>query len=241
MKIKNNNSIHIFCDFDGTITYKDLGDELFKELGKFQPHNFRLMKTDIDIKQYWTILCTTLIHGTSQKIIAEWSGKFDIDPYFKPFVEYCRNINISLNIVSDGFVQYIKPILKRLELDYLPVYCNDMLFAETITPVFTGASESCTCLCASCKRNAVINNVPEDGIIVYIGDGNSDFCVAEHSDIIFAKKSLAAYCNANKIPHYPFKNFFDIKRIFENQIIFQNKFKPRRQAELKRIKAFEIE
>jgi 2,3-diketo-5-methylthio-1-phosphopentane phosphatase len=241
MKYKNNYSIHVFCDFDGTIANKDLGDELFKELGEFEPHHTYLMNHDINIRQYWKIVCSTLKFGTTSEIIAEWSEKFDIDPYFKLFAEYCKISNIHLSIVSDGFAQYINPVMNKLDLDYLPVYCNDMIFSDVITPVFSGASESCSCLCASCKRNVVINNVPEDGIIVFIGDGYSDFCAAEHSDIIFAKKSLAAYCNTNKIPHYPFKNFFDVKRIFENQILIQNKLKLRRQAELKRIKAFETE
>jgi 2,3-diketo-5-methylthio-1-phosphopentane phosphatase len=241
MKNKNNYSIHVFCDFDGTIPYKDLGDELFRELGEYEPYHSQLKNGEINIRQYWRSVCASLKAGTTAQNIAEWSEKFDVDPYFKPFAEYCKDNNIQLSIVSDGFAQYIKPVLSKLELSFLPVYCNEMIFSDVVTPVFTGASESCTCLCASCKRNAVINNVPEDGIIVFIGDGYSDFCAAEHSDIIFAKKSLAAYCNANKIPHYPFKNFFDIKRIFENQIILQNKLKPRRQAELKRIKAFETE
>ncbi|MDQ1265330.1 MAG: 2-hydroxy-3-keto-5-methylthiopentenyl-phosphate phosphatase, partial [Bacteroidota bacterium] len=74
-------------------------------------------------------------------------------------------------------------------------------------------------------------------IITFIGDGYSDFCAAEHSDIIFAKKSLAANCNKNKLPHYPYSNFFDVSRIFRD-IIPKGKIKARNQARQLRNRAF---
>jgi len=57
---------------------------------------------------------------------------------------------------------------------------------------------------------------------------------------VFAKKNLAAYCNANKIPHHPFKNFFDVKKIL-NDLILKKKVKKRNIASIKRKNAFEAE
>ena len=30
--------VHVFCDFDGTITKKDSGDEFFKQFSVFEPY-----------------------------------------------------------------------------------------------------------------------------------------------------------------------------------------------------------
>jgi hypothetical protein len=125
-------------------------------------------------------------------------------------------------------------------LEHLPVKSNILQYGEKVEPIFPGATESCKCFCASCKRNSVINQTNEDEIIVFIGDGYSDFCAAEHSDIIFAKKNLAAYCNENKLPHYPFNTFFDVKRLLSDAIK-THKLKKRNQAEMNRKKAFETE
>ena len=237
-----NYNIKIFCDFDGTITKKDLGDEIFKVFGQFEPYHTQLVNKEIGIKEYWKKLFETLPSNLTEIDINNHSLNYEIDAYFVEFVKFCENSGISLSIVSDGFEQYIKPILNKLELSHLPVACNKMIFdTNTIKPFFAGADESCNCMSASCKRNAVINNVDDDTIIVYIGDGYSDFCAAEHSDIIFAKRNLAAFCNENKIPHYPFHTFFDILQILKKTILSKGKIKQRNQAKVKRKLAFETE
>jgi 2-hydroxy-3-keto-5-methylthiopentenyl-1-phosphate phosphatase len=47
-------------------------------------------------------------------------------------------------------------------------------------------------------------------LIVYIGDGLSDRCGVEKSDIVFAKDDLKTFCIENKIDFYEFENFEDI-------------------------------
>lgn len=232
--------IRIFTDFDGTVTLKDLGDELFKEMGQFQPFSKQLQNREIDIKTYWYRLFETLPKSLSKKDIKEFTDNYQIDSYFLNFVDFCQDNNFPLKVVSDGYREYIDPILEREGIGHLEVWANKINFEESPFPIFPGASESCECFCASCKRNSVISLVPEDSIIVFIGDGYSDFCAAEHSDIIFAKKNLAKYCNENKLPHYPYNSFFDIisklKYLIEN-----NKFKVRNDAFMKRKRAVEAE
>ncbi len=238
---KINKQIYVFCDFDGTVTLKDLGDELFKVYGKFEPYNTQLKNGEISIYQYWQVLCASLAPNFNREIIQKFTGNYQVDPYFYEFTELCKINKIPFSIVSDGFAEYILPIMKRIGLDNETVLCNYLSFSSVVKPVFPGATQSCRCLCASCKRNAVINLVPDDGIIVYIGDGYSDFCAAEHSDVIFAKKHLARYCAENKIPHYNFKSFFDIKKIFSDILSGKKNIKQRRQAQLRRKDAFEAE
>lgn len=233
--------LEVFCDFDGTITQVDLGDEVFKKFGQFEPYHTQLVNKEIDIKEYWYRLCKTLPNDLKDEDIYNLAMDTPIDPYFTKFVEYLESEEIPMQIISDGFDSYIKPILDRENLSHIPYLSNYLEFTENkVTPVFPRASEACTCMCASCKRNSMLSQTHDDAIIVYIGDGYSDFCGAEHSDIIFAKKNLAAYCNANKLPHYPFKTFFDIIQTFK-MMIKTGKIKKRNQAFINRKNAFETE
>lgn len=241
MQIAKKEKLIVFTDFDGTITLKDLGDEIFIRFGDFDKYHDLLVNGKIDIKTYWIELCKTFDERVSDEKIAELALRADIDPYFVDFVYYLESEEIPLFITSDGFKSYIKPILERENISNIKFYCNELKFDQKgVYPIFPGATESCNCMAASCKRNRLLNNSEDDSIIVYIGDGYSDFCAAEHSDIIFAKKNLAAYCNEKRIPHYPYKNFFDVKRIMKS-FIENNKLKNRNDAVMKRKRAFEIE
>jgi 2-hydroxy-3-keto-5-methylthiopentenyl-1-phosphate phosphatase len=88
----------------------------------------------------------------------------------------------------------------------------------------------------------MLQNYSEDDLLIYIGDGASDFCPVEKCDLIFAKGKLSKYCNENNIPHYNFHNFFDIMSIFNKMFIQKTiPIKIRNQAFVKRKLIFEIE
>ena len=231
----------IFCDFDGTITRRDLGDEVFRQYIPLESLHRQLVGKEITIAEYWHQLCAALPPAATEAAIRSFALAEDVDPYFRPFVEFCRDNAIPLHIVSDGFDTYIAPLLEREGVGDIPRFCNRLVFgADTPRPVFPLASESCRCFCASCKRNAVLNISTDDSLVVYIGDGYSDFCAAEHADIVFAKGNLAAHCTRNRIPHHPFHTFFDVLRILKKLITGQS-LRPRHQARLKRKEAFETE
>lgn len=234
-------NIKVFCDFDGTITIRDLGNEIIKTFGDFSLHS-SLVDGTLSIHEYWQ-----QAFATCHDLTAEASKAFALgqpaDTHFLKFYTLLKENNIPLYVVSDGFDAYIRPVLESLGVS-LPVSCNHLEFSHTHqapTPQFPHASESCACtFAASCKRNTVLRYTGDDEVVVYIGDGRSDFCGAEHADIVFAKKQLAAYCNKQRIPHYPFKSFFDIATTFR-KILDSGKVKQRYQAALARKKAFEAE
>ena len=233
--------ISIFCDFDNTISTLDVGDELFKKYGNFEIHYNNFIAERYDVRELNKQLCRSLKANLTFEEINSFAIKQGIDAYFVKFVSFCKDNNINFTIVSDGYDAYINPILQHHQLTFLPVFCNSLIKnSNNFEPYFYGAVESCNCTTASCKRNVVINNSNDDDIIVYIGDGHTDFCGAEHSDIVFAKHLLAAYCNEKRIPHHPYKSFFDIYRILNNRIKTNN-LPHRHQAKMKRKAAFEIE
>jgi len=232
--------IKVFCDFDGTVTLKDVGNKLFERVGHFEELNEDFRAGKLSIYKYWHKLCSMLPKGTTLDDLREQAKQFDIDPYFKNFVEYCENKDLDLYIVSDGFDFYINQILEQNGFN-LPVVSNKLIEKENrLVPEYTYASESCNCYSANCKRNFVLNKSDDTSLKIYIGDGYSDFCAAEHCDIIFAKKYLAAHCNENSLPHYNFKTFFDVKRILEKKIN-ENTFKKRNRATVNAKNAYKYE
>ena len=234
-------NLKFFVDFDGTICQDDLGNKIFKEIGEFDKHYKQLVHKEIGIREYWHKLCNSVFVENPISEIKRIASESEIDYYFIEFYQWLRNNSYDITIVSDGFSDYIDIVLNKYNISEIKVYSNRLNYSNNkLLPFFPGAQDYCQCFCASCKRNVVLNNSDNEDIIVYIGDGNSDFCPAEYSDIVFAKKSLASFCNANKIPHYPYKNFFDIKKIM-NDLITKNKIKKRNVASIKRKNAFENE
>jgi 2-hydroxy-3-keto-5-methylthiopentenyl-1-phosphate phosphatase len=53
------------------------------------------------------------------------------------------------------------------------------------------------------------------GRSVYVGDGFSDRCGAEASDLVFARRGLAAYLGERGVPFEPFDDFFQVVRRLE--------------------------
>lgn len=231
----------VFCDFDGTITQNDLGDEIFEHFGRIEPYNTELKNGKLNIYQYWHILCEEIDDNINIKDFEKYAEGSEIDPYFLKFYNSCKELGIPFYILSDGFDVYIKTVLEKNGVGEIEFYSNKLLKNDRgFEPEFTYASDSCNCFSASCKRNLAINRITEDEISIYIGDGYSDFCGAEHCDIIFAKKDLAKYCNEKKLPHYPWRSFFDVIRIFKEQIV-NGKAKQRHDAKIKRKRAIEAE
>jgi len=121
---KNKKNISVFVDFDGTITLEDIGDKLFIDFGEFEPWHTMLKNGDINIRDYWHKLTGTLDPNLTFDEIARYALKFDIDPYFSRFADYCKSKGYNLRVVSDGFDAYISPIMNKLGLSDLPLSIN---------------------------------------------------------------------------------------------------------------------
>jgi len=233
--------LKVFCDFDGTITEKDVCVEVCKEFGDYDKYYPEVKSGAYGLKTFWKNQVKEFRFGLNEQVVLDFVNRFDVDAYVIEFFHYLSSEQIPAMIISDGFSIYIKDILERAGLSNIPFKTNNLIFSDGTTDiVYPGASESCNCIAASCKRNAVLANSAEEDIIVFIGDGISDFCVAKYADIIFARKSLAAYCTENKIPHYHYKTFFDIKLKFID-IIKNGKLKQRNDAFVNRKNAVEAE
>ena len=226
--------IHVAIDFDGTITVDDVSDELFKTYGQFEPIHTQLLDGEMSVAEYYRRSLEMVNDALTVEELRKFALERAPDPGFKDLVDLCLENNIDVYVVSDGFDSYIEPVLENAQVGPLPVFSNRLEWVDGGWQLtFPGASESCSCFCASCKRNVVLGRLQENDILVYVGDGLSDTCAARHADIIFAKHKLAAWCNEERIPHHTFKTLSEVRRVLASRLATGD-LSPRRQAVLAR-------
>lgn len=236
----NNREFKIFVDFDGTISQKDIGEEMFLRFGDAEKANAiteRWMNFDLKAIDAWTATCDT-VNTFDHTEFDNFLDEIKIDSGFKNFVEWCDKNKYELRILSDGFDYYINKFLEREGLHNIEVHSNKLTFGvnNKLEPSFPSTDEECT-KCANCKRNHILNFSSEEDYTVYVGDGFTDFCPAQFCDFIFAKNSFLKYCEVNRITYFPYTTFNDvIKRL--DELKEKKRLRKRHQAELKRKEIF---
>lgn len=232
----NSNNIKVFVDFDGTITHEDIGANLFKHFSdEVETENIinSYRNGNINAIKCWEEL-SLISKNVTVKSFEEFINNYSIDSTFSQFVNFCKEKNIELFILSDGFDSYIDHILNKYNLANINYYSNKLIINDNgkLELSFPFTDEECK-NCANCKRNHIITNSSEEDITVYIGNGISDFCPVQYCDIIFAKDNLLKFCEKERISFFPFRNFNEIE-IRLNEILKKKNIKKRHQAELKR-------
>lgn len=215
--------LKIYCDFDGTVTKNDVW---VSALGKFivDKEKFGVVCEEFTSNVISARECNLreldLMENFDFETLDKYLDEEELDEYFRYFLDYCKQNNYEITLLSEGLDYYINYILDRENLD-LKFFSNKLIAKEIIddngnnklklTCEFPYPDEHCT-YCGMSKRNVVINNTNDldNEVSVFIGDGISDFCASNYADIVFAKKRLASYCWKNNITYFDFKNFNDI-------------------------------
>ena len=232
--------VRIFCDFDGTISTKDIGYDLFDQYGSQSPWHDDLVEGRIDIYTYWRGVAGTLREELTDELLEEYFGEIPIDPGFTQLLELVRKEDVPFTVLSDGLSIYVQQYLHLHGYHDLEVLCNTAWNDDEgkLQIQFPHAADGCTCPSAVCKRNIVLLKSTPDERIIYIGDGLSDFCPAETADVIFAKGKLAAYCNRNGLPHHSWKHLSEVTRELE-KLLSRRRIRSRHQAEMARKRVWE--
>ena len=96
----------------------------------------------------------------------------------------------------------------------IKLYSNSLRFSKNkVIPTFPHTYKSCS-HCANCKKLHIFKLGGRGRTNIYIGDGLSDICPAEHSDIVFAKGRLQEHFTSTNKEFIPFNNLSDVYRWF---------------------------
>lgn len=211
-------SWHIICDFDGTISLKDSTDFLLNQFG---------LPEWIEIEQQWEqgqigsrscMQQQIALLDMSEQQLESALAEIEIDQGFLELVQFCSLNQLALSIVSDGLDRAIRMILKRYQLDHLPIIANRMTATTARRWQLESPYADQHCLSQSGTCKCKISE--PDGLrqVVLIGDGRSDFCLAEQANVVFAKSSLLQHCQQQHIPHHPFTQLSEIIAPLNNLI-----------------------
>lgn len=225
-------------DFDGTVTEIDVGEAIFREFGdkdKSDEIVNDLLNDRISSKECWIKLCDS-IPKIEKNTLDEFIDKMNVDPTFNNLIEYCKERETELYILSDGFDYYVDKILEKNNIKGIKTFSNHLEVGDRLIPEFPYYDEACFSS-SNCKRNHIINNSSDDDFTVFIGDGNSDKDAVEYCDFVFAKNDLLRYCEMQRITFFPFKDFNDvIKKLGELER--KKRLRKTHRAQLKRQQAY---
>ena len=205
------------CDFDGTITEKDVS---FLLLDTFADGNWRQLLKDyvegrISVGAFNTKAFAMV--KTDRQTLLDFvltSGKVRIRPGFRELLEYCSRKGLGFVIVSNGLVFYIEAILEDMGIKGIEVFAAQSQFApEGMVVKYIGTD----------------GNQMEDGFkeahtelfrrrgysVVYVGNGISDIYPARQASYVFAIGDLLKRCWETKLECIPFDDFNDVIRGLE--------------------------
>lgn len=227
-------TVRIFTDFDGTITPDDFGALLFRRLcgdTVFERITAEWTAGCYSGVEMYTRLAASAAH-VNERVVEDLLPDHDIDLTFPAFVQWCGAHGYPVTILSDGFDAYIEPMLARHDLR-LPVRCNTLRFEQKrVIMEFPYADERCV-RTANCKAHHVALLSRDEDLVVYVGDGRSDFEAAAMADLVFARGLLETHCQKENITFRRFSTFNDV-RIILSGLISQGKLRRRKHAELLR-------
>ena len=211
--------IHIYSDFDGTISARDTGTFLFDQYGfgfeKRKCLDQMVLNGHISFREavteMWESVNSLSLEEATDLIIKE----IELDPGFLEFYEFAIKKGIPLTILSSG----LNPLLKSYLDHYFPkgmhettniiandikIYQNRWMIQYYDTTIY-GHDKG------SHLRQRKLG-FPNDKLI-FIGDGISDLPAAKAADVVFAKrgKDLETYCIREGISFIGWLDFSDIK------------------------------
>ena len=208
--------MRIFCDFDGTIAKVDTTDLVLTRLADpaWEALEERWTRGEITAAECMRGQ-VALIGGDDDALNAVLDGVALADG-FAEFVAWCQANAVPLTVVSDGVDHFIARILSRHGLEHLPVIANRLVgnaeLGRRLEQPWSRAgcaAGSGVCKCQVAVRSDDRANAPDD-LMVFIGDGRSDFCVSGRADLLFARDKLAAYARSRAMPHHEFSDFHTI-------------------------------
>ena len=205
----SNQKIHIFSDFDGTITNTDslvfltrtlgAGAEFIETVGKQLRSNQMTLREGISAEM-------ASISASFEEARDLLLNQVKVDPDFKKFVEWCHGQQVPLTVLSAGFHEFIDLFLTADEYPTLEI------LASRINPQPTGWE--CNFRDDSDyghDKAAAIQRARDDGYYtIFLGDGLSDRAAGEAADFVFAKRALAEHCRMHSIPFTEFQTFAEV-------------------------------
>jgi 2-hydroxy-3-keto-5-methylthiopentenyl-1-phosphate phosphatase len=207
----------VVCDFDGTATLFDIGDEISKHFGgasHWEAETARFRRGELDTRGIIKAIYAKVV-APEEEVLAFAARAARLRPGFDDLVAACRDRNVPFVLASGGLRQYIEAVLAaHLPADLranVRVIANEGVFGPHALSVRFPTEETARALgcsaCGSCKRVAVAEVRKLGAQHVFgVGDGFADRCLAQCADSLWAREGsyLHRWCVENRVAHTAF-------------------------------------
>lgn len=204
---------HVLLDFDGTITTKDVLDELIAAFAR--DDSWRAVEQLWQAGKIGSRECLTREFDcvrVGPADLAAFLDRIPIDPGLAPLLDLLHDHAVPVTILSDGVEMFIRRILSRANLGQdIPVRSNRVEHqADRLTLVCPYADATCQSAAAHCKCASARHLVAEGRVRIYVGDGRSDLCPSRVCDVVFAKGALARHLAEEGRRYIPYQTLAEV-------------------------------
>jgi 2,3-diketo-5-methylthio-1-phosphopentane phosphatase len=211
----------IVTDFDGTLTQKDVGNELCKLFAneKFidlqgQYRQGKLNLKDYQIKMWEDFPCSEEQFSEASKRIGS------LRPGVNEFLEACLHKKVPVYIASCGIEQYIQSVIESFVSGFAresikELKCNKAVFSGNKLSEFIMPDSKDPSLPLHKGLWAQELAQKHQAKVICIGNGSSDRSFVGYADQIAATDAFYTYCVENKHSCLNFNNFFDLLKSFK--------------------------
>lgn len=215
-------ALHIVTDFDGTLMHQDVGDTIMHELGVYRNENaregLRLYKEKkIGSRDLIPVIFSYL--EDKKKQVDEVIEGIHPREGALPFLDFCRENDFPVTILSDGMGYYIDQITAKFNIHVDKIVSNPITYHENGEYLLDMQNDNPACSWCGCCKAGVVRRLKQEGhSVVYIGDGSSDLYGSGFADWVFARSSLAAHLERAGESYFPYESFHDVLRVLKPQI-----------------------
>jgi 2-hydroxy-3-keto-5-methylthiopentenyl-1-phosphate phosphatase len=204
------NKTLIQCDFDGTVTEKDISyliiDTFANGDWKKLVADYRENKISVD---YFNKQAFAMVRASKETLTEFVRGKAKLRPGFKELIDYCHQRDFRLVIVSNGLDFYIDAILNDAGIRNIEVFaaqtkfCPEGIKVQYIGPDGNQANDGL-------KEIYTKLFLAEGYRLICLGNGVSDIYPARLAHHVFARDDLLSHCTKENIACTPFNDLNDV-------------------------------
>ena len=210
-------SAQVWIDFDGTITRRDVLDDLIQKYAVSDA--WKLIEERWQAGIIGSMECLreefNLIRIDKEQLAAFLEG-VAVDPGLARLLETLRKYRVPVAVLSDGIDHFIRAVLARNGITDIPIRSNTLIHrASRLSLRCPHASDACSCAAAHCKCESAEELLQLGRKTIYIGDGRSDLCPSRKANAVFAKAALAQALTREAIPFTPYVTLNDVADTLE--------------------------
>ena len=201
----------IQCDFDGTVTYVDVGVrmlELFAE-GDWQDIIEKYHTGKISVGRFNTD-AFALVKKDKETLLKMVRAEAEAREGFFRLVDYCKKRGFRLAIVSNGLDFYIEEFFACQGLNDMEIHAARTNFTDDGIDTFYEGPDGQVMMQGFKEAYARLFLEGGSKRLIYIGNGFSDYPAAKLADYTFATGPLVEYCQERKADCIPFETMDEV-------------------------------